>query len=711
MMMYWCIIISIFISIPNINANVAVGANLDGLDDWSRSLPYVDLVRQSRVWGSPSHPWDANATFDPITGWPTCDFGTVLSTNAVDMGGTYLLNALGNAQVAVAGGASAGHITNQTYDFSTNTLLALIVIPLGASQIMLSFTNTSGPGLQNISVLQCGYDLSSQSSITNLMLTHLSRFSIIRFMDWTSTNNNPDVNWNDSTPDYWPQYTTPKHNPWNTIPLIVNQLNSHADIWINIPFGATDDYVLNVAQVMLNQLNPTINIYVEYSNEVWNYIFTQAGANFQAASDSVLNSSDPLHLAYDNNTNPGYWAFRRTASQIKRISDLFKTIFGQQNVGPWKRIRPILAGQSVNPIVITQGLDYLNQVYGAPSTFLHGIAIAPYFDLSQYKTWSNLTTDQVIDGLNSSIQTYSPQLGWSQQGPIGVHAVYAAWYGLAVHGYEGGPDTAAGCGSCSLQAKTNATRDSRMTDLCVSFLNIWYQYGFQPLNWFVAGADQTTSTGSWGLLEDMRQETLINTLTMFSSSSPVAQLPRPSPKLQAIDQVRQSSIQLTFGIPIPSYNVNATNFMNHQVPYSNPYLENLGPNSTFYYPLQILQSSMQINITVYVAGNAGILEASINNANFLQVQTPSTGNMTVFQPAPVFQFNINPTIIPSIVTLRLRNIHNGYSILSFDVISTAVTTTPAPAAINILPSSSDSNNIIISYFLIISVSFFMIIDS
>ncbi|CAF4717727.1 unnamed protein product, partial [Rotaria sp. Silwood2] len=474
-----CTIISILISISNIRADVAIGAGLDGLRDWSRSLPYVNLIRQSRIWGSPSRPWDGNATFDPITGWPTSDFGTVLSTNAVDMGGTYLLNAQGNAQVIVAGGSSAGRIANKTYNSSTNTLSALVIIPQGASQIMLSFTNTSGPGLQNISVLQPGYDLASKSNITNLMLAHLSRFSIIRFMDWTSTNNNPDVNWNDTTSVYWPQYTTPKHNPWETIPLIVNQLNSNVDIWINIPWGASDDYVLNVAQLMLNQLNPTINIYVEYSNEVWNYIFTQAKANLQAANNSVLNQGDPLKLAYDNSTNSGYWAFRRTASQIKRISDLFKTVFGQENVGPWKRIRPILAGQSVNPIVITQGLDYLNKVYGAPSTFLHGIAIAPYFDLAQYKTWSNLSTDQVIDGLNSSIQTYLPELGWSQQAPIGVHAVYAAWYGLAVHGYEGGPDTASGCGSCSLAAKTNATCDNRMTDLCVSFLNGWYRYGFQ----------------------------------------------------------------------------------------------------------------------------------------------------------------------------------------------------------------------------------------
>ena len=34
---------------------------------WSRSHPYVNLIRQARVWGSPSTPWDGAATYDPKT--------------------------------------------------------------------------------------------------------------------------------------------------------------------------------------------------------------------------------------------------------------------------------------------------------------------------------------------------------------------------------------------------------------------------------------------------------------------------------------------------------------------------------------------------------------------------------------------------------------------------------------------------------------------
>jgi hypothetical protein len=663
----WIVIISILILIENVNTLVSIGANMDGLHDWSRSFPYVNLVRQTRGWGSPSAPWDGNATSDPITGFPTSDFGMVIASDSVDMAGAYLLYAKGNAEVSIDL-QSGAYISNKTYDASTNIMTAFINIPQGAKYMTLSFRNTTGPGLQDIAVLQPGYNLTSKSNITNLMLAHLSRFSIIRCMDWTGTNGNTEANWNDTTPVNWPRYTSPKHNPWQTIPFIANQINKPIDIWINIPVSASDDYILNVARIMFSELNPTNNIYLEYSNEVWNWEFLQSKVNLHAANDSVLNHGDPYHLNYDNCSNGAYWAWRRTAYQIKHIGDLFKTVFGDENVGQWKRVRPILAGQVALPSVITNGLDYLNVVYGSPSNFLHGIAIAPYFNLGEFGTWPNLTTDQVFDAFNLSIQGMSPEQGWSQKNHVGSHAVFAAWYRLPVHGYEGGSDTGGSCGECSLEAKINAIRHPRMTDICVTYLNGWYRYGFQELNWFGAGANGIDRYGSWGLLEDMRQEILIDTTKMFNLTSPVAQLPRPSPKLKAVDQVRQSSVQLNFGIPVPSSNVNATNFAEHREPCPDPYLRYLRPNATFFYPLQIHQSPIQINVTVYTGGNSGILEGAVNNEQFIQVETPKTADWGIFQAAPVMQFNITQTLVPSVAAFRLRVIESGYNIRSFDVV-------------------------------------------
>jgi hypothetical protein len=109
--------------------------------------------------------------------------------------------------------------------------------------------------------------------------------------------------------------------------------------------------------------------------------------------------------------------------------------------------------------------------------------------------------------------------------------------------------------------------------------------------------------------------------------------------------------------------------MNHQDPYPYPYIGRVEKvNSTFYYPLIIRESPIKLNITVYTGGVSQILEGSLNNDQFTQIQTPQTANETTFAAAPVMQFNINQTILPSLVTFRLKIIQTGYYIRSFDVV-------------------------------------------
>jgi hypothetical protein len=666
--MIYLTIITLLISIGNVHAVVPVGVNSNEVYIADLSQAYVNLLKQSSPWGNVSNPWQTTTMVDPKTGWPIGDFSVVILVDGLDLGGAYFLSGKGDANVSVFGNSDA-YITNKSHDKTTDIMTAIVNIPENSTTLILSFANTTGPGLTDVTLLAPSYNLTSKTKISDLVLAHLSRFDMIRFNPWTLSNSGFDANWTTRTPLDWPQYMTPNHNPWETIPYIVNQLNKSVDVWLNIPWNATDDYIINLAKLMLENLNiKTNNIYLEYVNELWNYINPQAKANLAAANDSVVNQGDPYHFNYDNCSKPSIWAWRRSAYEIKRIGELFKSVFGEENVGQWKRVRPLLAGQTSYASVILNSLDYLNTIFGPPSNYLHGITIAPYFDIGENRTWSNLTVDQVLDGLNSSLQQFQPEYGWNYKATLGVHGIYAAWHNLTVYGYEGGVDTAAGCGPCSLEAKINATRHPRMADICVDFLNGWYRFGFQTLNWFLAGAREINHFGSWALLEDMRQETLIDTTHMFNSTSYVAQLPRPAPKLKAIDQVRQSTVEFNFGIPVPSLKFNATHYMNHYVPDPRPDLRYLQPNSTFYYPIQIRQVPIQINITVYVAGKSGLLEGGINNQQFVQVQTPQTANMTTFEAAPTMLFNISQIPIPSIVAFRIRNIQSGYSISSFDVV-------------------------------------------
>ena len=61
-----------------------------------------------------------------------------------------------------------------------------------------------------------------------------------------------------------------------------------------------DDYVTNLAKVLYNKLNPNLHVYVEYSNEVWNYGFSQASWALNQAVQMVNNGTWGPVLAYDS---------------------------------------------------------------------------------------------------------------------------------------------------------------------------------------------------------------------------------------------------------------------------------------------------------------------------------------------------------------------------------------------------------------------------
>jgi len=82
-------------------------------------------------------------------------------------------------------------------------------------------------------------------------------------------------------------------------------------------------------------------------------------------------------------------------------------------------------------------------------------------------------------------------------------------------------------------------------------LDTWYSYGFEELNWFVAGADGYTGKyGTWALTNDMKN---------FSV-----------PKMKAIDDINAASMPpLKAGLAIPS-TINATYYVEHPVPLKDP---------------------------------------------------------------------------------------------------------------------------------------------
>jgi len=62
------------------------------------------------------------------------------------------------------------------------------------------------------------------------------------------------------------------------------------DPWVCVPHRATPEYMREMAVLFKDKLDPKLKVYVEYSNEVWNWQFQQAGWMIQSkeAADRVI---------------------------------------------------------------------------------------------------------------------------------------------------------------------------------------------------------------------------------------------------------------------------------------------------------------------------------------------------------------------------------------------------------------------------------------
>jgi len=466
-----------------------LGAGLDGIADYSNSRWFVDVMKFSRVFGLPDQPWTAYAgTFSATTYYPTQSFGLVVlsgvnPTYEAFLYGVYKLSF--NGQATVTSISSAATVTNPVYNSTTGITTADVnFVSTGDNQIFLKFTNPVN--MNNLKMISPGYSTTNPPLLRNEWVSCLNQFNQFRFMDWLATNGNPVVSWNDrhlnSLPGKINRNNQQAGCSWEDVCAFANQLNK--DIWINIPCNANDDYVTQCATLLKNNLNSTANVYIEYSNEVWNFSFTQFGDNLTAANNEVTAGGSTLNN--DGDANQYNWASRRVVKRIYEISNLFKAVWGAPAINT--RIRCVVAGQL--SYSHSGDLKWFNNTYGAPKNFFWGIANAPYWnDKPVDDTNTSATVTQLLDQLEASKNALFDNRA------MDLAPATATYYGLEFMGYEGGPDT---FGPNNTQAKSDLNFNSRMKTISADFLTRWYQNGGKQFNWFVIGCGGNGYTGQYG---------------------------------------------------------------------------------------------------------------------------------------------------------------------------------------------------------------------
>lgn len=616
------------------------GTNLDGVADYSYTLPFVNVVKQSRIWGSLPSPWDGNCTVDE-QGWPNqSNFGNVFVTIGGNPNDPYTPTVMGNWSIQFTGQAvivphpimgSSVSVQNYSYDKTTDTSTAVLSIPIVTSNdcncLMLGFANAStvatGPGLQNIEIRQPGYTWNATNNFSTPFLTLLSRFSTLRFMDWAKTNGNMINQWNQRTlPSSYTFAGGDQQVPWEIIFSLANTLQK--DAWINIPINASDDYILQLATLAKQTLDPSLHLYLEYSNEVWNFGFSQYGVNFRAANASVY-AGDPYHFNASflpESGNQYVWPLYRYVWFSVKIANIFGTVYGSDNVGKDKTVRPVFCWQENGGEVYENGFVYLTRVAEyLPYEIFHSICLAPYITIGDAGNDPNLTVDEVIAGWTSYANNISINGPYDVGGPnyIAGFSATCSFWGIYCTAYESGPDTVQGLDTGqALYAKANASVDPRLTPIITNYIRNWHSLGGQMkgMNYFTAGAGPLQDKyGIYTILYNMEK--------------------MESPKLDGINYaVYNGTVPVSSVIPTVPVRLNASYFTGHPYP---PTCDGFDRWPSILNYLLQAPSTMNISITVTTASEyPGNVTLQVGIGGIL----PNVQNITCFSSGNWYNYTI-----------------------------------------------------------------------
>ncbi|NRA50759.1 MAG: T9SS type A sorting domain-containing protein [Phaeodactylibacter sp.] len=272
------------------SCRLSIGTNLAGPADWGSEWPFVNIMKYSRTWISHNaywvdggnNDWDTNVLQDiPMgaDGYPQAlPVENIPGTEAPQI----VRTVWANTEALPEGIYTVLYDGAGTFDFwgdasviTTEPGRILVEVTPGEADIMAMelLTSDAADPIHNIRFLLPGTEETYMDDPwSEAWLSKLSPFNALRFMDWGHTNSSPLQHWDDRP--LIDDYTyTPNGIPYEWWAEICNL--KQADAWVCIPHAADENYIRQMARLFRDQLDPNLTIYVEYSNEIWNWIFEQ----------------------------------------------------------------------------------------------------------------------------------------------------------------------------------------------------------------------------------------------------------------------------------------------------------------------------------------------------------------------------------------------------------------------------------------------------
>ncbi len=490
------------------------GTNLGGLADWGTELPFVDMMRNCREWYSkdvdnPNSPFNSEAadsmSFRPdgypmhipqnIPGRPFQQrVATIWAWTAGWDAGQYVVLFDGTGSLSFWGGLSnLVQTSGNRYVFDFNDPAENIL------EMTILESDISDP-VRNIRIIKSNFENTYQTQPFNLVwIEKLLIFKSVRFMDWGTTNNWGQVDgWSWENPEMavWSERARMDNYTWANnkgIPyeMMIKLLNDYdLDGWVCVPHIAGDDFIGQMAAMFHEQLETERKLTVEYSNEIWNWMFGQTN-----------------WLYYYGCQSQGIDWPEGVVPYVQNCMDIWTEVYGADSV----RIKRVVGLQTAW-LDVSQRMAFNMR----PGSF-DAVSPAYYFGLSSETLEAEL--DQL--GPNATVADVATRVRQSRDENekiwmLDIKTQLADQLNLPMAFYEGGQHITPnpfGEEPTYAQALLDIQRDTAMYNLYTEWFGFMRSLhsGDNPLQCmnfsFIGG--RSARYGSWGILETMDQDTAL----------------------------------------------------------------------------------------------------------------------------------------------------------------------------------------------------------
>ena len=478
-----CACISLFICNSYGDTIPRLGINISTITRWSSEYKYVNVMKQMRV--SSNQAYDSNQL--DTNGYPrylktdqVFRMGIGDGTNNGWPTGTYNIYYDGEGTFQVLNNNATNLIKATEGHYTVN-----VVNNGGSSWWGLQITQTTpGNYVRNLRIIMPGFENTYQANPYHpSFIEHWKDVECFRFMDWCSTNNQPRIEWSEFQSKDHVNYdydaTSGESGVRPVCPEaaidLCNYMNKN--IWFCMPHQASDDCIRKWAQLTKNKLKAGLKIYVEYSNECWNFTFEQAS----------YCRSKGLELGVTS-----YYTYR--SGQVWKI---WEEVFGADTA----RVINVFAHQDVNHYLAAKGLDLLKDPACNPAgTKAEAFATAPYIQCTDFTCEGTCSLD---DFFYQALTVFVPNTIES----IKANVKIAKDRGIEYLTYEGGQHFSNSGNEVLAEFYTNVNRDMRMKTVYLAYLNGFKKETGGALFMHYNSCGMFGTAGSWGALEYYNQDT------------------------------------------------------------------------------------------------------------------------------------------------------------------------------------------------------------